>query len=334
MTWTVDWRVLVGDTDVTTDMSGWLTRIETMDRDGAVSDTCTLTFDDTHGRIRMPAQGAGVHVHLQGIPVFDGVAQAPRSSGSRGSGRILTVKARGFDARGRVKEPQTFHADDTDLASFLGQAARQAGFTLAVDGSLGSIARDYWAADGESFLHLGQRLARELNATFKIRGTRAVLAMRGADKGLPTVTARPGANLISWDITPAEDRPAFTAARVAFFDRATAAVRTIDTDYGTGGGLPDAVNLIRTSAADEDQAMRIGEARRREAEREAGSGSVRLDLEPRAQAEGTLILAGARPGVDGTYRIASVRHAAERSGGATTSLEIRQPQGTAGRDER
>jgi phage protein D len=59
-----------------------------------------------------------------------------------------------------------------------------------------------------------------------------------------------------------------------------------------------------------------------------------MDLPVEAQAEGTLVLSGARPGIDGSYRIVSVTHKETRSGGATTSLELKQPTGGAGNDGR
>lgn len=85
---------------------------------------------------------------------------------------------------------------------------------------------------------------------------------------------------------------------------------------------------------DESQAESVGDARKREAEREGGEGSVEMALTVEAQAEASFILSGARAGVDGEYRIASVRHKADRGGGSTTSLEVKQPGGTAGKDTR
>lgn len=50
-----------------------------------------------------------------------------------------------------------------------------------------------------------------------------------------------------------------------------------------------------------------------------------MDLTPEAQAEAPFKLTGARQGVDGTWRITSVTHKANRGGGSTTSLEIKEP---------
>lgn len=91
---------------------------------------------------------------------------------------------------------------------------------------------------------------------------------------------------------------------------------------------------MRATAADQAQAKDMGEARKSEAQREGGEGTVEMDLTVEAQAEAPFVLSGARAGVDGSYRIVSVRHKASRGGGSTTSLEIKQPQGAAGKDQR
>jgi uncharacterized protein len=339
MAWQVEWRVIVDGRDATASMRPFLIDISVTDKDGTASDTCSLTFDDTDGRALLPRDGAKLSVYLQGGLAFSGTVDSSRSTGSRGGGRLLTVSAKGMDSRGKAKEPQHFHRDNGTLREFLEKAASNAGLAgIRIDEELASVSRNYWAADGESFVHLGQRLARELGATFKIRagkeGDVAVLALRGKDKGLPTIVGMVGRNVISWDIAPYTGRRAFTKARVQWFDRKAAAYKSKEVEFDLDRQLPEAVNAIRSSVADEDQAAIVGEARKREAEREGGEGTVEIDLAVEAQAEGTFVLAGARPGVDGEYRIASVTHRASRSGGSTTTLEVKQPGGEAGKDTR
>lgn len=338
MPWTVDWAVFVDGAPVTEAMRPYLMDISVEDKDGEASDSCTLTFDDTGAQIRLPKEGAGVRVLLEGIPVFQGVVDAVRSTGSRGGGRTMKVSAKGFDNRGKGKEPQQFHKDDATLEEFLGTAAENAGFSLIIDPALGAVTREYWAADGESFLHLGQRLARELNATFKLRGTNSVFAKRGIDAGLPAIIGTVGeewaGNVMSWDIKPFTGRRVYQTVKVDYFDRESATFKSKEIEVGLDRDLPGTVNAIRSKARNEAQATDIAEARKGEAEREGGEGKVTLDLEPAAQAEGIFVLEGARPGVDGTYRIVSVTQKASRNGGATTDLSVKQPQGAVGKDTR
>lgn len=340
MAWTVNWSVVVDGTDVTSRLRPLLIDIEVQDKDGTVSDTCSLTLDDTGGQIKMPRIGGKVAVSLQGTKVFEGTIDATPWSMSRGAGRTMKISAKGFDSRGKVKEPQAFHKDDTTLKSFLGAAAEKAGLTLDVDPAFASITRDYWSAENESVVHLGTRLARELYGTFKIRGSKAVLAKRGggtaAGGAMPVVVGRcgDGGNVIEVSgLSPKDPRRVFSKAQVKWFDRKAAKFQVEEVGFGGEGG-EDVANLVRSTKHDKAQSQETAEGRKRQSEREAGGGSVTLDLAVDAQAEGMLMLTGARPGIDGAWRIVSVTHKASRSGGSTTSLELKQPGERAGDDDR
>lgn len=340
MAWKVNWRVLVDGTDMTPSMRPFLIDIEVTDNEGKSSDTCSLTFDDSGGQISLPRDGALIEVFLESVSKFKGTLDSARSSGSRGGGRLLRVTAKGFDSRGKVKQPLSFHKDEATLQEFLDDAAQRAGLTsIKLDPEFAEIRREYWSADAESFLHIGERLARELGGAFKIRGDQSVLARRGDGKAatgakLPVILGVVGQNIISWDIAPFKGRKTFTKAKVRYFDRKDASFKSKDVEFNLDREVPESTNMVRSIAADEDQAGQIGDARKREAEREGGEGSVEMDLTVEAQAECTFMLSGARAGVDGQYRISSARHSANRNGGSTTSLQIKQPGGETGKDRR
>lgn len=342
MPWTVEWKVFVDGVDLSSAMRPFLTKISISDKDGSASDTCNLDFDDAGGQVKLPEEDAIVQVLLQGAPAFSGKVDSVRSSGSRGGGRTLTVGAKGFDAKGKAKQAQSHHMDDATLQQFLDKAAKNAGLkSITIDPAFANLKRDYWSASGESFLHLGQKIAREVGGTFKIRGDQAVLAKRGqgaspTGQPMPTVVGvvGPGStegNVINWSISPVTGRAKYSKSKVRYFDRASANFKELEVETGIEA---DATDEVRTTVADEGQAKSVAESRKAESEREAGQGTVTLDLEVTAQAEGTFVLVGARPGVDGTYRISGVTHSADRSGGATTSLDLKQPTGGAGKDAR
>lgn len=336
MPWSVQWRVLVDGQDLTSAMRPFLLQITVSDKAGSASDTCSLEFDDAGGQVKLPAEGARVQVFLQGASIFTGKVDSVRSSGSRGGGRTLSVTAKGFDAKGKEKDVQSHHMDDASLQQFLDKAATKAGLSgITIDPAFATIVRPYWSAS-ESFLHLGQKLARELGGTFKIRGDKAVLVKRGQGTNalgaaMPTVIGRVGGNVLSWAISPLTGRTKYKKTKARYFDRKSASFKEVDVETSIDA---DATDEVRTMAADEDHAKGMAEGRKTESEREGGEGTVELDLEVTAQAEGTFILTGARPGVDGTYRIAGVTHKADRGGGSTTSLELKQPSGEAGKDKR
>lgn len=337
MAWKVDWRVILDGQDLTAAWAKVLIDISINDKAGEASDTCDLTVDDSLGHARLPSKRAPISVYLQGTKVFAGFVEKVESSGSRNAGRVLKIKAKGFDTGGKAKEPQSFHLDDADLGTYLGKLADQAGLTITVDPAFADLTQDYWAADGESLIAVGERLARKLGGTFKIRGDQAVLAKRGTGKApngaaLPQTVAEFGVNLVSWSITPKDPRGQFAAGQARWFDRDSASYKTTDLDFGNTE--VDATNVIRSIAADEGEADAVLDARKRDGERDAGSGSVDLDLTVGAVVEGNCLVKGTRPGIDGVYVIDSVKHSASRSGGSKTSLDLKQPGGGAGKDPR
>lgn len=337
MPWKVDWRVILGAQDLTAAWASVLIDISINDKAGEASDTCDLTIDDTDGKVRLPSKRAPLTVFLQGAKVFSGFVEKPVSSGSRGAGRLLKIKAKGFDPGGKAKEPQRFHLDDGDLGDYLNKLADNAGLKMTVDPAFKSIAQDYWAADSESLIAVGERMARKLGGTFKIRGDQAILAKRGtgmAPNGaaLPQTVAEYGVNLLSWSITPKDPRHQFAAGQARWFDRGSASYKEINLDFGNAD--VEAGNLIRSVVADEGEADSVLDARKRDGERDAGSGTVDLDLTVGAVVEGPCLVKGTRPGVDGLYVIDGVKHSASRGGGSTTTLDLKQPGGGAGKDGR
>ncbi|MCR6672214.1 phage late control D family protein [Devosia ginsengisoli] len=335
--WTVKWGVILDGQDLTTAWAPTLIDISVTDKAGEASDSCSLTIDDTDGKVRMPAKRMPLVVMLEGARVFRGFVEKVESSGSRGAGRLLKVQAKGFDTGGKAKEPQAFHLDDTDLDGYLTRLAQGAGIGITVDPDLGALQQDYWSADGESFIAIGERLARKFGGTFKIRGDQAIFAKRGGGLSpgglaLGVTEAVFGENLIDWSITPKDPRRKFSAGKARWFDRPSASFKESDLDFGNAD--LDALHLVRTLSADESEADAVLDARKRDGEREGGSGSVKLDLAVGAVVEGQCRIAGARPGIDGTYLIETVKHSASRSGGATTALDLKQPGGGAGKDSR
>ncbi|KQT48936.1 hypothetical protein ASG43_08875 [Aureimonas sp. Leaf454] len=335
MAWTVDWRVTIDGNDVSNNMRAYLMDITVSDKDGAASDTCSLKFDDTGGQLLLPEPGAAVVVYLDGAQVFEGVVDSTPWELTRGGGRTLGVNAKGDDHRGKTKERQAWHMDEATLKDVMETAAKKAGLQgVVMDPELGAIKRDYWALDNVSFNHFGADMAARFGATFKIRGKRAVFVKRGAGTtgtgdAMPTITASIPGNVISVSVDPAQGKRRYKKSTVRYFDRDSATFKSESVDIDLDD--VDVTNTSRELAANADDAKRHAAGRKSDSERDSGTGSVEMDLSPEAQAEGTLVLTGARPGIDGTYRIVSVTHKASRSSGATTTLEIKQPQGDAGK---
>jgi phage protein D len=190
---------------------------------------------------------------------------------------------------------------------------------------------------GESFLHFGERIAREIGATFKISNDVAILAKRNGGRSasgqpLAIVQAAYGDNLISWDIAPVTGRPRYSKAKTRYYDKKLGTWKTEDVEIEDDNA--DAEFTSRYPAGDADEAKRNSESRKADSERGKGEGSITIDGNSDAQPEGTVVLSGSRPGIDGTYRIDTVQHDFSRSTGWVTRLDIKQPHGNAGKDSR
>lgn len=340
-------EISVGGVDVTERFNPILEHLEVEDRSGDETAIARVILADAYGQILMPGIGETMTVMLGwasgGIAlVFTGTVTDVRSRGGRGQGRLLAITAHGFDTQGKAKEPQELHKDNASLQDFMSEVAGKAGLSFQAEGSIGAITRDYWAAGTESFIHLGQRIAREVGASFKIDGTVAMMwpmnsmlqAVGGGDGSVRAVwgDGSGSGNLLEWDIAPILARPRFNQARVRFYDPLTATWK--EQKQAIGGNTSDATHTHRQNRADQGEATNTADANSQTSEREAGSGQVVVLGNPAARPDGTCIVANVRPGVDGTYRIDGVRHELNRSIGYHTHLELKQPQGDAGKDSR
>lgn len=333
----------VGGIDVTERFNPILEHVDVQDRSGETTSKAQVLLSDVDGQILLPAIGENLVLRLgwtEVVQVFEGVIDDVRSRGGRSEGRQLTISAHGFDTGGKAKEPLEFHKDKASLQDFMSEAAGKAGLSFQAEGRIASIMRDYWAAGTESFIHLGQRIAHETGAVFKIQGGQAFMwplnspmvgVGSGGDGSIGARWGR-GGNLISWDIAPIIARPRFAQARTRYYDHKTATWKETKTEIAGENGAAEYTH--RQTRADEDEANGTSGANSSTSQREAGSGNVSIVGEPGAFPEGTCNVAGVRPGVDGAYRIDGVNHRLSRGSGFLTHLELKQPGGGAGSDSR
>jgi phage protein D len=319
--------VMVAGTNITTTLMPVLISLTVSDKVGTHSDTASLEIDDTDGRIVLPRIGAPVVVALgwegEGVRVvFTGTVDEVRSSGSRGSGRTLSITAKGMDTTGKPKQGQLRHFDDSTVEDILKEAGRTAGVTeIEVDPLLASVGRKYFEMRDESFIHMGERLAREIGGNFRIQGRRAIMSKRGGSY-TSVVVAAWGRNLHGWDISPALGRAQYSQVRARWYDPIKAGWQ--ETEEGTSLSV-DARHDHRYAKSDEDEAKQQTGSDRATSERDAGEGSVTIEGDTTAIPDGLCIVQGARPGVDGPYRIESVTHSYSRGGGFVTQLSLKQP---------
>ena len=319
--------VTVAGTNITTTLMPVLISLTVSDKVGTHSDTTSLEVDDMEGRIVLPQIGAPVVVALgwegEGVRVvFTGTVDEVRSSGSRGSGRTLSITAKGMDTTGKPKEGQQRHFDEKTVKDILSEAGKSAGVTaVEIDPSLASITRTYFEMRDESFIHMGERLAREIGGNFRIQGATAIMSKRGGSYTAAVVAAW-GRNLHGWDISPALGRAQYAKLRARWYDPAKA--KWQETEQATSLAV-DARHDHRYAKPDQDEAAQQTASDKATSERDAGEGSVTIEGNTSAIPDGLCVVMGARPGIDGPYRIESVTHSYSRGGGFVTQLSLKQP---------
>ena len=314
----------IGGVNVTSAFSPILISLSVTDKVGTHSDTASITVDDIGGRIRLPRTGDPVLIFITGTQVFKGTVDEVKASGSRSSGRTVTVTAKGLDTTKKAKEPQQRHFDEDTIQGMLDKAAKEADVkTVEIKGSLGKIKRKYAEMRDESFLAFGERLAREVGGNFKITGDTATMTPRSSG-GEGSVTATFGVNIHSYSISPKLGRPRFKATKARWYDKAKAEWR--DTVKTTKITDATATIVHRFVLSDEDETSQRTDSDKASTERDAGEGTVTIELNTAAKPDGSCVVVVGKVGVDGTYKIDSVKHSIGRGGGGTTTLALKQPE--------
>lgn len=339
------YTVSIDGQDLSAGFVAYVTSITIKDAAGTKSDTASIELDDAGGQISFPRIGAKIEIGLgweggSAVVVFEGVVDEVKCSGTRGGGMTMSVSAKSADTRGKLKQSEEKHKDKAKLGDVASEWGKDAGLKeVKVHQDLAKIERPYWSMEGEHFMSWASRVAREIGATFKVMGDRAVMTPRSAGqsasgKPLQKITARVGENVISWNMTPVMSRPAFKKFVRRFYDPAEAKYKSEEFEAREVDAGIEASTTARYVEPDKDTAKQGAESSEKEADREKGGGSVTIDGDPGAQAEAECELIGARAGIDGTYRVESVTHKLTRGGGWTTDLELKQPKGEAGKDSR
>lgn len=331
--------VVIGGRSVAGLIDPVLQEIKVHDGTDNEADTASLVLDDTGGQTYMANSRDPVSIRLgqEGgalRTVFEGFVDEPRSRGSRDAGRTISIECKSVDLEGKAKEPVEKFWEDKDLQTILQDAMGLAGVSISVDASFAAIKREYEAMDGEDPLSFAARLAREVGATFKMMGPKAVFAARNTGLSVDGGALAPflvawGDNLISWDLSPIIPRAKFQKFAKRWFDFEQNKMMEEITEAAGKANL--LWNAPETSQA---LAKETSAGEKAEAERKGGEGTITAIGSAVAQAGGDCILSGARPGIDGSYLIGSLDHSVLRASGWTVSLEVKRPSGGAGVDNR
>lgn len=290
------------------DITAGLFSLKITDRSGMIADTLTLRPDDPDGLIALPRRGVTLSATLgydetglvdMGEFIVDEVAAA-------GPRHTLTLRARGADFRGALKQRRWRSWDETTLGAVVREVAAGAGLEAAVAAGLAAEALAHIDQTGESDAHFLTRLARRYGATLKLRGAR--LAFVPADAGETAsgksageITLRPD-DVAEWRLIEG-DRDGYAAARAAWWDWTAAESKTVEAGAGDPVlVLPD----LFASAAEAGAASRaaLSAAARRTAEFTCRT----VAGQPALRAGVNLSLDGFRPGLASEWIVTAAEH--------------------------
>jgi len=132
-------------------------------------------------------------------------------------------------------------------------------------------------------------------------------------------------------VAPQLGRPQFNVARGRWYDMIDATWKLSDRPVDLAVNALHAFRFAKPWDFETDQQTSSDKAT---SERDQGEGTVTIEGNTDAVPDGMCVVTGTRPGVDGTYRIEAVTHSYNRSAGFITTLELKQPHGAAGVDDR
>lgn len=302
------YRVSIDGRDITAAVRESLVSLEIADRAGMIADTLTLRLDDPDGLIALPRRGVTLSAALgydetglvdMGEFIVDEV-------GAAGPGHTLTLRARGADFRGALKQRRWRSWDETTLGGVVRAVAAGAGLEAAVAADLAAQALAHIDQTGESDAHFLTRLARRYGAALKLRGARLAFVQAGAGetasgKSAGEITLRPE-DVAEWRLLEG-GRAGYAAARAAWWDWQAAAPETVKAGAGEPVlVLPD----LFAAAAETWPAARaaLSAAARRAAEFTCRT----VLLRPELRAGVKLRLDGFRPGLAGEWVVTAAEH--------------------------
>jgi len=340
------YQITVGGNVVTSAFAPRLMSLIFTDADGGVADTLEIELDDTGGAIFLPSTGDPIQAQLwwdipppgasAGSLQFTGTVDEVRSRGARGAGRTLAIMGRSADMKTKGKHKTSKHLDNATFGSAAQTFGGIGGYQVSVDSSLASVQRDYWLLANESFLSWGRRIAEEIGATFKVAYPKATFIPRNsgdsaAGAALGGVTAIAGQNLISWDVSPTLSSGVWNNVKALYYDHTKAQWGEDSQAVGSAGAVADHRETFKH--ADKGRAHARTTSNLNSARRLAAGCSVEIDGDPAALSQANLTISGARPGIDGDYRIKTARHVLDRHRGWTSSRRARRER-TRGRSRR
>ncbi|WP_210324886.1 phage late control D family protein [Microvirga alba] len=326
-----EYRVLANQADITAMVAERLVSMRFTDEAGLESDILEIVLadHDPMAPIQVPPTGAELELFLG----YDGLAQRMglfvcdevEIAGWPGE---MTIRARAapFDqSKGGKSHLQTQKTrswpKDTKLGDMAKKIAKEHGMEAAVAKSLASIKLPHIDQADESDLHFLARVAKKYDAIVKPAGGKLVLAKKGETKSvsgeqLPTVTLAPG-EVSRFRVVQSKRE---TAGMVVAYWHATKQAKRHEVKVGQG----EPVTRLKMYYPTKEMALAAARSELDRRERRKVTASLQLPGRTDLVAEGKVILAGFRDGVDGEWIATRVEHGLDGNG-YSCNIELEKP---------
>ncbi|MDO5058089.1 MAG: contractile injection system protein, VgrG/Pvc8 family [Lautropia sp.] len=327
------WQLLANRADITALVAERLVSLRYTDEAGLASDVLEIALADhvPDAPIRLPASGAELELSLGyagaltrvGLFVVDELEMG-------GPPDVMTIRARAapFErSRGGLSQLQTQKRrawpKGTRLAEVVRKVAAEHGLQPVIGAGLEDIRLPHLDQLDESDINFLVRVAGRYDALVKPAGGRLVLAKRGQAKSasgqvLPAVVLAPD-EVSSWRVSITRREQSGTV--VAYW-HATRQSRRHEVQVGEG----EPVFRIKRYYPSLDMAKAAAHAEMDRRVRRQATLSLTMPGRMEVQAEGRVVLAGFREGVDGEWIVTRAEHSLDASG-FSSSIEGERANG-------
>ncbi|QRZ12444.1 phage tail protein [Paracoccus methylovorus] len=320
---TPDFKIIAAGVNITPQIKDRLLGLTITDEAGTKADTVEIVLDDRDGLIELPASGAPLLVFLgyretglipMGLFTSDEVmVTSPPAT--------LTIRAKAAELSGSIKDQKTRSWDKITLGDIVITIAGEHGLTPKVAERFGAVMVEHIDQTEESDISFLDRMAREHDALLSIKGGALLFMGKGEGRtvsGLP-IPPRPvlERNAITWTLT-LTTREAYKSVMAIWQDTMQAKRQEV----AAGEGSP--ALKLRHIHKTEDEAKAAANAKLREITRGNDTFEASFPGDPLIAAEGRILTAGFRAGVNGLWSIKTATHTLD-GGGFSTAISAERP---------
>lgn len=315
-----------GDEDLMATMAPYFLGASFTDQVGRENDELQVFLNDEHRQLPLPREGDLLYARAgyreTGVKQLGAFKIEKYGLGWQpGGAEAMVMTARAVAFTGPVKAGGTRHFDDMTLADILGETAKSAGLTLAIDPELAQIRIPYALRWETSPIDFASRLAAEHGGVVKPGGERLAITRKGSgrDAGgneLPRIrVSRVGSG--GWNIE-GEPRPRQGTVAAAYQDPQTGRRQLASESTGQDGPVHNLIHPRATKAEAEAAAA----AQARDLNMQTGAGFFVVEFDPAYSAGAIVEATGFGEGIDGTWPSERISTSWEKGSPVMSTIDV------------